>query len=89
MSINAEKKTQLIKEYGASHTDTGSTQAQCAILTERINYLTSHLATHPKDFSSRRGLLKLVSQRRSLTGYLKSKDADAYGALIKKLNIRK
>lgn len=89
MSIDAQKKRSLVSAYGSSEKDTGSVGAQCAILTDRINYLTNHLSIHKKDFASRRGLILLVGKRRRLTGYLKNKDPEAYDSLIKKLNIRK
>lgn len=89
MSITAERKTALIKDYAADTNDTGSTEVQCAILTERINNLTQHFGTHKKDHHSRRGLLILVGRRRSLLEYLKKKDMGRYQALIQKLGIRK
>ena len=89
MSITAERKTALIKEHGHQSGDTGSPEVQVAILTERINYLTEHFKTHSKDHHSRRGLLKLVGQRRRLLDYLKSKDVDRYAEVIKRLGIRK
>ncbi len=89
MSITAERKTALIKEHAQGANDTGSPQVQIAILTERINNLTEHFKTHVKDKHSRRGLLALVSQRRSLLDYLKSKNQSAYEQLIGKLGIRK
>ncbi|MDD5679974.1 MAG: 30S ribosomal protein S15 [Candidatus Omnitrophica bacterium] len=89
MSIRKEAKTALIKEYKAHDTDTGSPSVQIAIVTERINNLTEHFKTHKKDHNSRRGLLKLVSQRRRLLDYLKKHDAGKYQALIGKLDLRK
>jgi len=89
MSLSKEKKQDIIKEYGTSEKDTGSTEAQIALLTERIIDLTEHLKTHKKDHSSRRGLLKLVGQRRRLLKYLQRKDLEAYRGLIKKLGLRK
>ena len=89
MSITAERKQALIKEYGTKAGDTGSPEIQVAILSERIANLTGHFKSHAKDNHSRRGLLKLVSQRRSLLDYLKAKDADRYVALIQKLGLRK
>ncbi len=89
MSITAERKTALIGEYGHKSGDTGSPEVQVAILTERINKLTDHFKTHTKDNHSRRGLLKLVSQRRSLLDYLKRKDEGRYRTLIEKLGIRR
>ncbi len=89
MGLTKEKKQEMVKEYGKSETDSGSTEVQIAILTTRIKELTEHLKTHKKDHSSRRGLLKLVGQRRRLLNYLKKKDLDAYRALIEKLGLRK
>ena len=89
MSITIERKSALIKEYGATATDTGSPEVQVAILTERITNLTGHFKTHVKDNHSRRGLLKLVSTRRSLLDYVKSKDEARYKTLIERLGIRR
>jgi small subunit ribosomal protein S15 len=89
MSITAERKTALIKEHAQKSGDTGSPEVQVAILTERINNLTEHFKTHTKDNHSRRGLLKLVSQRRSLLDYLKKKDEARYRTLIERLGIRR
>ena len=89
MSITAERKTALLKEYATKPNDTGSPEVQVAILTERINNLTGHFKSHAKDNHSRRGLLKLVSQRRSLLDYLKGKDQARYKTLIEKLGIRR
>jgi small subunit ribosomal protein S15 len=89
MSITAERKQQLIKEYARSAADTGSPEVQVAILTERIANLTEHFKTHKKDNHSRRGLLKLVSQRRSLLDYVKAKDEARYRDLITRLGIRR
>ena len=89
MSITAARKAELIKSYAQGNTDTGSPEVQVAILSERINYLTEHFKTHAKDHHSRRGLLKLVGQRRRLLDYLKQKDAERYAELIRKLGIRK
>ena len=89
MSITAERKEALIKEYATKVGDTGSPEVQVAILTERINNLTGHFKTHVKDNHSRRGLLKLVSQRRTLLDYVKSKDEARYKGLIERLNIRR
>ena len=85
MSITAERKTALIKEHRKDAKDTGSPEVQVAILTERILNLTEHFKTHAKDNHSRRGLLMLVNNRRSLLDYLKRKDASRYQALIAKL----
>ncbi|TCT11987.1 SSU ribosomal protein S15P [Tepidamorphus gemmatus] len=89
MSITAERKQQLIKEYARGAADTGSPEVQVAILTERIANLTEHFKTHKKDNHSRRGLLKLVSQRRSLLDYVKAKDEARYRDLITRLGIRR
>ena len=89
MSITAERKQALINDYATKKGDTGSPEVQVAILTERIANLTEHFKTHAKDHHSRRGLLKLVGQRRRLLDYLKSKDASRYSALILRLGIRK
>jgi small subunit ribosomal protein S15 len=89
MGLTNEKNQAIIKEYGKGETDSGSTEVQIAILTTRIKELTSHLQTHKKDHSSRRGLLKLVGQRRRLLNYLKKKDLESYRALIEKLGLRK
>ncbi|GAK43819.1 30S ribosomal protein S15 [Tepidicaulis marinus] len=89
MSITAERKQELIKEFAASASDTGSPEVQVAILTERIANLTGHFKTHAKDNHSRRGLLKLVSQRRRLLDYVKAKDQARYQALIQRLGIRR
>ena len=89
MSITAERKTQLIKEYATSATDTGSPEVQVAILSERIANLTEHFKGHNKDNHSRRGLLKLVSTRRSLLDYVKRRDEARYQGLIERLGIRR
>lgn len=89
MSITAEKKADLIKSYKTNEKDTGSPEVQVAILSERIKNLTEHLKDHKKDISSRRGLLKLVSQRRKLLDYLKSRDESRYKTLIEGLGIRR
>jgi small subunit ribosomal protein S15 len=89
MSIAAERKQALVKEYAVKSGDTGSPEVQVAILSERIANLTEHFKTHVKDNHSRRGLLKLVSQRRSLLDYLKAKDEARYQQLIDKLGIRR
>ena len=89
MSITAERKTALIKEPARGSDDTGSPEVQVAILTERINNLTQHFKSHAKDNHSRRGLLMLVNQRRSLLDYLRGKDAQRYTHLIAKLGLRK
>ena len=87
--ITKEKKLAIISEYGRSEGDTGSPEVQVAILTARINELTEHLKTHKKDHHSRRGLLKMVGQRRNMLAYLKEKDIERYRALIAKLGLRK
>ena len=89
MSITAEAKAELIKEYGTKDGDTGSPEVQVAILTSRIATLTEHFKTHKKDNHGRRGLLKMVAQRRKLLDYLKSKDEGRYQELIKRLGIRR
>lgn len=89
MSISAERKQALIKEYAAKDGDTGSPEVQVAILSERISNLTGHFQTHAKDNHSRRGLIKLVSQRRRLLDYLKAKDQKRYEDLIKRLGLRR
>lgn len=89
MSITAERKQALIKDYGTKEGDTGSPEVQVAILTERIVNLTEHFKSHHKDNHSRRGLLKLVSQRRSLLDYLKRIDEGRYKTLIGRLGIRR
>ena len=89
MSITAERKTALIKDYAVHEGDTGSPEVQVAILTERIVNLTEHFKEHKKDNHSRRGLLMLVSQRRRLLGYLKRKDQQRYETLIGRLGLRR
>ncbi len=89
MSITAEKKQELIKQYATKDGDTGSPEVQVAILTHRIVHLTEHFKTHKKDNHSRRGLLMLVNKRRKLLDYLNKKDAGRYQALIKSLGLRK
>ena len=89
MSITAERKDALIKEHGRTEGDTGSTEVQVAILTERIRNLTEHFKGHAKDNHSRRGLLMMVNKRRSLLDYLRKTDGDRYLALIAKLGLRK
>ena len=88
MSSNAQKQA-IIKQYATKKDDTGSPEVQAALLTDRINHLTSHFNTHKKDHHSRRGLLIMVGRRRRLLDYLKSKDAGRYEALIAKLGLRK
>jgi small subunit ribosomal protein S15 len=89
MSITTASKAELIKTYGAKAGDTGSPDVQVALLTERINNLTGHFKSHVKDNHSRRGLLKMVSQRRQLLDYLKRTDEPRYRSLIEKLGIRR
>ncbi len=87
--MTKERKLEIIKEFGRSEGDTGSPEVQIALLTERINHLTEHLKNHKKDHHSRRGMLMLVGQRRGMLNYLRSKDIEAYRALIAKLGIRR
>ena len=89
MSIAAERKQALIKEYAQDAKDTGSPEVQIALLSKRIAELTDHLKKHKKDNHSRRGLLKMVSLRRSLLDYLRKKDPSRYEALIKRLGLRR
>ena len=89
MTMTAERKAALMKEYATKTGDTGSPEVQVALLTERINTLTDHFKAHKKDNHSRRGLLKMVSLRRGLLDYLKSKDEARYQNLIKRLDIRR
>jgi small subunit ribosomal protein S15 len=89
MALQVVQKEQVVKQYQRSGKDTGSPEVQIALLTERINGLTEHFKTHVKDFHSRRGLLKLVSQRRKLLDYLKRTDAGKYRDLIERLSLRK
>ena len=89
MTLTKEAKQDIIGKHGRSETDTGSTEVQIALLTQRINELTEHLRAHPKDHYSRRGLLKLVGRRRRLLNYLQRKDLEGYRALIKELGLRR
>ncbi len=89
MSITLPRKQEIIKEYARKDGDTGSPEVQIAILSERIRNLTEHLATHQKDFHSRRGLLVMVGQRRSLLDYLKRSDSARYEAVIDRLGLRR
>ena len=89
MPLNVEQKSELIKKFGSNDKDTGKTEVQVALLTERIKYLTEHFKTHKKDHHSRRGLLKLVGQRRRLLDYLSKKDIERYRNLVKDLGIRR
>ena len=87
--MTPERKKELIETYRINEADTGSPEVQIAILSERIGYLTEHLKEHKKDHHSRRGLLKMVGQRRGLLNYLMTKDIERYRAIVEKLNIRK
>ncbi|HOQ06748.1 MAG TPA: 30S ribosomal protein S15 [Clostridiales bacterium] len=87
--MQKEKKTEIIEKYRLHETDTGSPEVQIALLTERINHLNEHLKVHKKDHHSRRGLLKMVGQRRGLLNYLMRKDIERYREIIDKLNLRK
>ena len=87
--ISKEKKQAIIAEYGRKEGDTGSPEVQIAVLTERIQELTAHLQSNPKDHHSRRGLLKMVGQRRGLLAYLKKTDIERYRSLIERLGLRK
>ncbi len=89
MSISGERKVELLEEFAQRSDDTGSPEVQVAVLTERISNLTEHFKTHKKDVHSRRGLLMMVSKRRRLLDYLRSKDQDRYQKLIERLNLRK
>lgn len=87
--LSVEEKNAIVAKFGANENDTGSPEVQIALLTSRIIYLTEHLRSHKKDHASRRGLLKLVGQRRNLLGYLQKHDLDRYRAILEKLNLRK
>ncbi len=89
MAQDARKKKEIIEKFKTHNTDTGSSEVQIALLSERITYLTDHFKVHQKDHHSRRGLLKMVGHRRSLLNYLKNKDIGRYRTLIKELGIRK
>ena len=89
MAVTTLDKARIVSQYQRAKSDTGSSEVQIALLTERINMLTEHFKTHVKDFHSRRGLLKLVSQRRSLLDYLKRSNVEAYRSLIERLGLRK
>jgi small subunit ribosomal protein S15 len=89
MSLTAEKKREISSRFGKGENDTGSTEVQIALLTERINHLTEHMREHTKDHHSRRGLLMLVGQRRRFLNYLQKKDLDRYRELIKELGLRR
>ena len=89
MSITKERKAELVVEFGKTSDDSGSAAVQVAILTDRILYLTEHMKTHKKDFASRRGLLKMVGQRRHLLDYIRKGDEQAYKDLIANLGLRR
>jgi len=89
MVIQSELKQEIIKKFQKNEKDTGSAEVQIALQTNRINYLTEHFKTHKKDHHSRRGLLRLVNQRRKLLNYLKQKNPDQYKQILKELNLRK
>ena len=89
MALTKEAKLEIIARHGRNEADTGSPQVQIAMLTRRINELTEHLRTHPKDHYSRRGLLRLVGRRRRFLNYLQRKDLEGYRALIKELGLRR
>ena len=89
MALDAQTKQTLIKEFQLHETDTGSPEVQIAILTNKITYLTEHLKQHPKDHHSRRGMLKMIGQRRSLLNYVKDKDIERYRKIISVLGIRR
>ncbi len=89
MSLSTDQKAQIVREYQRGPADTGSTEVQVALLTNRINVLQSHFASHRHDHHSRRGLLKMVNQRRKLLSYLKSRDLKRYQDLIKRLGLRR
>jgi len=89
MSMNAERKSAVVAQYAVKKGDTGSPEVQVALLSERIKELSEHLATHKKDFHSRRGLLMMVGQRRALLDYLKRKDTKRYETLIGRLELRR
>jgi small subunit ribosomal protein S15 len=87
--LDKEKKSELINKFRINKKDTGSTEVQVAVLTERINQLTEHMAAHQHDYNTQRGLVKLVGQRRRLLSYLSREDAKRYHSLINKLGLRK
>ena len=89
MAVTTADKARIVTQYQRANSDTGSPEVQVALLTERINMLTEHFKAHIKDFHSRRGLLKMVSQRRSLLDYLKRKNVEGYRSLIERLGLRK
>lgn len=89
MALNAENKSEIIKQYQTADGDTGSPEVQVALLTHNINSLQEHFRSHKKDHHSRRGLIRMVNQRRKLLDYLRSKDASRYAELIKRLGLRR
>ena len=89
MAVDKERQQAILKSYQRTASDTGSSEVQVALLTDRISYLTEHFKVHPKDHHSRRGLLRMVSRRRKLLDYLKSRNTDSYRSLIEKLGLRK
>lgn len=89
MALSAQEKSEIVAEYGQNDADTGSTEVQIALLTANINKLQGHFGDHKKDHHSRRGLIRMVNQRRKLLDYLKSKDLGGYSELIKKLGLRR
>lgn len=89
MALSAQEKAEIVSEYGQSDADTGSTEVQVALLTANINKLQDHFGGHKKDHHSRRGLIRMVNQRRKLLDYLKNKDLNGYSELIKKLGLRR
>ena len=87
--MNVNQKKEIIKDFGKNNTDTGSTEVQVALLTKKINELSEHFKFHKKDHHSRRGLIRMVNQRRKLLDYLKEKDLSRYGSLIQRLRLRR
>ena len=87
--LTKESKQEIVKKFGKGDADTGSIEVQIALLTERIKYLTEHFKSHAKDFHSRRGMLKIVGNRRILLDYVKKRDIERYRTILKELNIRK
>ncbi|MEE1290455.1 MAG: 30S ribosomal protein S15 [Spirochaetota bacterium] len=87
--LTKESKQEIVKKFGNGDADTGSIEVQIALLTERIKYLTEHFKSHAKDFHSRRGMLKIVGNRRRLLDYVKKRDIERYRKILKELNIRK
>lgn len=89
MSTTSARKKEIIEEHRKSENDTGSAEIQIALLTERINHLTEHFKSHPKDFASRRGLLKMVGRRRHLLNYVRTEDVERYRQIVSALGLRK